>query len=96
MWFYQIVVSFVILCESANSVSYNLNSYELLDNESPLDNVKILAKPIALLVDDAPENFRNVFQLLQRETFGDSDLWLITFNSSGRYCEFFFNFIFVL
>lgn len=88
MWFYQILVSIVIVCESANSISYNLNSYELLDDQRSLDNVKVLAQPVALLVDDAPENYRNALQLLQRETFGESDLWLITFNSSGRYFNF--------
>lgn len=91
MWFYQIVIPFVIVCES---ISSNLNSYELLDYQSSLDNVKILAKPVALLVDDAPENFKNVLYTLQRETFGESELWLITFNSSGRNCIF-FNYIFV-
>lgn len=91
MWFYQIVIPFVIVCES---ISSNLNSYELLDYQSSLDNVKILAKPVALLVDDAPENFKNVLYTLQRETFGESELWLITFNSSGRNCNF-LNFIFV-
>ncbi|CAG9761096.1 unnamed protein product [Ceutorhynchus assimilis] len=60
---------------------------ELLENDISLEDIAIDAKNIALLVDDAPRNFRKVSSFVESlasdHSLSDRDLLLVTFNSSG-------------
>ncbi|XP_066155331.1 uncharacterized protein [Euwallacea fornicatus] len=86
MWFHGGFLFVVVFCYTVASNNGNAespNNYELLDDEQLIKDTIIHRNPIALLIDDSYQNFKNVLEVIQKGNFNNSDLWLVTFNNSG-------------